>query len=126
MRIGLLLKTALALTLLAPRFWAADPRLSAQDESQIWAAIEAEAKKENQGPSDRIWSERGPVVYAIKKMEALSDDVATVDAVGSRTGAFPTVQNYLFIVKRIGGVWTIVRKVAESPRGGVQLISPDR
>ena len=116
----------MALALLAPRFWAADPKLSAQDEDQIRAAIEAEAKKENQGPSDRIWSERGPVVYAIKKIEALSDGVATVDAVGSRTGAFPTVRDYLFIVKRIGGVWTIFRKIAVNPRGGFQLISPYR
>jgi hypothetical protein len=113
-----------ALLLLLVHGAVAQIKLSQQDESDIRAVIEAQAKKENEGPSDQMWSERGPHVYAIRRIEAVAENVATVDVIDARTGSFPITRDYVFIMRRTHGAWMIFRKIAVSPRGGFQLISP--
>jgi hypothetical protein len=85
--------------------------LTPQDESDIRQAIEERAKIENSKPSPKVWSERGSKVYRIQSMEAVSDDVATADAEGVRTGAFSSTRQYVFILKRANGHWAISRQL---------------
>jgi hypothetical protein len=102
----------------------AQVKLTPRDESEIRAVIEAQAKKENEHPSDPLWSERGPLVYAIQRIEGVAENVATADAINARTGSFPLTRNVVFILTRTHGQWTIFRTIEASPRGGFQLISP--
>ena len=90
---------------------AAQPKLTSQDESEIRAAIEERAKDQNLKGSGDVWSERTPQVYRVKTMEAISPDVATADADGTRTGSyFPGLQ-YVFILRRMNGRWIIARQL---------------
>jgi hypothetical protein len=89
---------------------AAQLKLRPQDESEIRTAIEEQAKKDNQKNSGQVWSERGPLVYRVGAIEPLAADVATAEAEGVRTGTFSDHRQYLFILVRGSGHWTIARK----------------
>jgi hypothetical protein len=111
----------LALLLLLPACAAA---LTPKDESEIRTAIEEQAKVENQKASDEIWSERGPLVFHLGAIKPVTDDVAMADADATRTGTFFQRAQYVFILARINGRWSIVRKIQvwDGPRAGFRPI----
>src|SRR5690349_3503575 len=80
--------------------------LSESDRSEIRAAIRQAAKDENLKGTGEVWSERGPVVYKVTKIESPADDVAIVDATEMRAGTFSFgPAPCLFILKREDGHW---------------------
>jgi hypothetical protein len=85
--------------------------LTPKDENDIRTAIEEHAKKENSRRTGEVWTERGPIVYQIRKIEPVTTDVAMVEAEGGRTGAFAEHLQYLFILSRTRGEWNVVKKV---------------
>jgi hypothetical protein len=85
--------------------------LTPKDETDIRTAIEEHARKENSGGSREIWTERGPIVYQVRKIEPLTADVAMAEAEAWRTGAFAGHLQYLFILTRTRGQWNVVKKV---------------
>jgi hypothetical protein len=90
----------------------AQPKLSAQDESDIRTAIEEQAKKDNQRPSHQIWNERGPFVYSVRRIEPLVADVATAEADGAQTGSlYGRLRRYTFILTRTHGRWSVAKKI---------------
>jgi hypothetical protein len=102
--------------------------LTPKDESDIRAAIEEQAKKDNQ--KGELWSERGPLTYQVRTIEPVTADVATAEADGVRTGTFSEHLQYLFILTRSHGNWSVARRIqvckplrflpiSESPRSGV-------
>jgi hypothetical protein len=111
----------LALLLLLPACAAA---LTPKDESDIRAVIEEQAKADNEKGSDEIWSERGPYVFTVGVIKAVTADVAMADAQESRTGTFFERARYVFIMARTNGRWSIVRKipVRDGPHPGFQPI----
>jgi hypothetical protein len=90
----------------------AQPTLTPKDESDIRAAIDEQAKKDNQQPRSEIWSERGPIIYRVRHLESIAADVATVDADGLNSGTFFGMRNnYTFILTRTHGTWAVVKKI---------------
>jgi hypothetical protein len=113
-----------ALLLILPACVSAQLKLSPQDESDIRAAIDEQAKKDNQRAGDQLWTERGPVVYHVRHLEQLAPNVALADADGTRTGSFPDgPRPYVFFLTRIHGRWNVVKEIAVCPPGGIKLIS---
>jgi hypothetical protein len=88
-------------------------KLTEKDESAIRAIIQDEAKKENQKNSGEVWSERGPTVYRVRQIEAVTADVATAEVHIARTGVYLYGPNtFLFILTRTDGRWSVSRRVA--------------
>ena len=100
--------------------------LTPKDEADIRMAIKEYARLENQNGSVEIWSERPPHLYRIRRIEEVSGDVAMADAEDVREGWWvgPRPQ-YLFIFRRSGGRWTVVRKVRmySGPPSGFQPVN---
>lgn len=110
----------LALLLLLPACGAAQIKLSAQDESDIRAAIEEQAKRENQRGKGDVWSERGPVVYEVRRILPVTANVATADADGVRTGTIPGGRRrYVFLLARAHGSWTVRRRIEACTAGPI-------
>ena len=99
------------------------PKLSPQDESEIRAAIDQQAKKDERKPGGQVWTERGPLIYRVRKLEALAADVAIADVDGVRTGSFPERQPYTLVLTRKDGHWNVVREIAVCTGPGIQLIT---
>jgi hypothetical protein len=120
-----ILASLLLLSACAPAQLKGQSKLSPQDENEIRAAIEEQAKRDNQRPRSDVWSERGPVVYRIRHLEAMAADVAIVDADGLNTGTlFDGPRRYTFVFTRTRGNWVIARKIPVcSPRPMLQPLS---
>jgi hypothetical protein len=102
----------------------AQPKLTPQDEREIRAAITALAKQENQRDSGDVWSERLPQMYRVRSIDAVSSDVATADADGSRIGTFFERAQFVFILRRDSGHWAIARQLRVYTGPGPVLIRP--
>jgi len=100
-----------ALLLLAGGAAAAQPPLTGKDMADIRAAIQEQAKQDNVKGTGRVWSERGPVAYRVRKIEPLTADVATVEVDAVRAGTYSEQRQYLFLMTHAAGGWTVARKV---------------
>jgi hypothetical protein len=96
--------------------------LTPRDEADIRRAIKEQAMKDNVKGSGQVWSERGPVVYRIRTIEELADNVAAADADGARTGTFPELARYTFILAKKNGGWDVVRRIPVCAAPGFQLL----
>jgi hypothetical protein len=114
----------LALLLLLCYAAIAQPPLTVKDEIDIRAAIEEQARKDNQKRTPRVWSERGPLIYRVRKIEPLTADVAIGEADGDRMGPFGEHYQYLFVVTHAGGRWTVARRVQVCNGPGPVKIQP--
>ena len=98
--------------------------LTPQDEAGIRTAIRERAKADNMKGTGRVWSELGPLVYKIGEIEAIAADVATAEASGVRPGAYTGRREYLFLLTRSNGQWTIARRVQVCTGLGPMRIVP--
>jgi hypothetical protein len=105
------MRTLALLVLLLPVCSAAEPTLTAKDKRDIRIAIEAQAKAENEKGTNEIWSERGPLIYHVRNIEAIDGDVAMAETDGVSSGTFPEHDYFLFILSRSSGRWTVSKKV---------------
>lgn len=107
------MRTLAILLLLLPDCVSAQLQLSPKDEADIRAAIDEYAKKENQRGTGDVWSERGPFVYRVHRIESLAPQVATADADGVRIQGMNAGRRlYTFILIRARGRWTVAKRVA--------------
>jgi hypothetical protein len=119
------MRTLALLVLLSPCILAQTPLtapLTPKDRSEIRTAIEEQAKQENLKPSVEIWSERGPRIYHVRTIEPIAANVATTEADGVRTGAFSERGQYLFILTRTNGRWSITKRIQVCDGPGLKLI----
>jgi hypothetical protein len=112
----------LALLLLLPAWAAAQPKLTPKDEIEIRTAIEERAKKDNRKGTGEVWSERGPLIYRVRKIEPLAADVATAETEGVRT-PYGERHQYVFIMLRSQGQWNVAKRLEVCPPVGMQLIT---
>jgi len=102
----------------------APPPLTAQDENEIRSAIQRQTKQDNERGAGEVWSERGPIAYRVRHMEAVLPDVATADAEGWHVGPFTERRLYLFLVARSQGRWAVVRRIAVCPGEAPATLRP--
>jgi len=109
------------LLLCLPAFLGAQAKLSPQDESEIRVAIEERAKQENQQGSP---DERSRILYSVGNISPITVDVATADATSRRVNGPSARRQYVFILTRATGNWTITRKIQVCPAAAPVTIQP--
>jgi hypothetical protein len=116
------MRTIALLLVLLPACAVAQPKLTPKDESEIRKAIKELAMNENQKGTGEVWSERGPVIYRVRTIELLAADVATAETEGVRT-PFGERHQFVFIMLRSGGHWTLGKRLTVCQAVGMQLIT---
>ena len=93
---------------------------STADETVIRTAIDEQAKRDSMGDRGLVWSEIPPLRYSVRRIQALSIDVAIVDVDGFRTDATLRKRSLVFVVTRSNDHWTVIRKIVVATESSEQ------